>query len=358
MNLIVPMAGKSSRFPEMRPKWMLTHPNGRFMGIQAILGLNCEDFKSIVYIILKEHEEKFSFMNGFKDELKDLGLLDKTKFIILDKPTKDQPETVEMGIKLAKLEGPFTIKDSDNFFETTISPGNFVAFQDLNNSGLIKPVNKSYIQIDNNFKISNIIEKNVISSFFCVGSYSFESTESFLNVLDDMPKNKERYISNIIFQMILKGKIFSPLKVDNYHDWGTIEDWNRYKKTYGTLFVDIDGTLVINSSAHFPPYIGNTEPIMENVEILRNLYNSKKFKIILTTSRPEKYREATINQMNEIKMPFNSLIMDLNHSKRIVINDYSKTNPYKSCDSINLKRNSSDLKDILRDSIGIDFEQI
>ncbi len=358
MNLIVPMAGKSSRFPEMRPKWMLTHPNGRFMGIQAILGLNCEDFKSIVYIILKEHEEKFSFMKGFKDELKDLGLLDKTKFIILDKPTKDQPETVEMGIKLAKLEGPFTIKDSDNFFETTISPGNFVAFQDLNNSGLIKPVNKSYIQIDNNFKISNIIEKNVISSFFCVGSYSFESTESFLNVLDDMPKNKERYISNIIFQMILKGKIFSPLKVDNYHDWGTIEDWNRYKKTYGTLFVDIDGTLVINSSAHFPPYIGNTEPIMENVEILRNLYNSKKFKIILTTSRPEKYREATINQMNEIKMPFNSLIMDLNHSKRIVINDYSKTNPYKSCDSINLKRNSSDLKDILRDSIGIDFEQI
>ena len=58
MNLIVPMAGKSSRFPEMRPKWMLTHPNGRFMGIEAILGLNCDDFKSIVYVILKEHEQK------------------------------------------------------------------------------------------------------------------------------------------------------------------------------------------------------------------------------------------------------------------------------------------------------------
>ena len=26
MNLIIPMAGKSSRFPNMRPKWMLTHP--------------------------------------------------------------------------------------------------------------------------------------------------------------------------------------------------------------------------------------------------------------------------------------------------------------------------------------------
>lgn len=358
MNLIVPMAGKSSRFPEMRPKWMLTHPNGRFMGIEAILGLNCNNFKSIVYVILKEHEQKFSFLKGFKDELKDLGLLDKTKFVILDKPTKDQPETVEMGIRQAKLKGPFTIKDSDNFFRVDIEPGNSVAFQDLNNSGLIKPINKSYIQIDKNFKISNIIEKNVISSYFCVGAYSFESAESFLNILLDMPENKERYISNIIFQLILKGKIFSPLKVNDYHDWGTIEDWNRYKKTYGTLFVDIDGTLVINSSSHFPPYIGNTKPIKENVEILRNLYNSNKFKIILTTSRPEKYRKATINQMKQIEMPFHNLIMDLNHSKRIVINDYSKSNPYKSCDSINLKRNSSDLKDILRDSIGIDFEQI
>ncbi len=358
MNLIVPMAGKSSRFPEMRPKWMLTHPNGRFMGIQAILGLNYEKFKSIVFVILKEHEENFSFLKGFKDELKDLGLLKKTKFVILDKSTKDQPETVEMGIRLANLKGPFTIKDSDNFFRADIKPGNSVAFQDLNNSGLIKPINKSYIQIDKNSKISNIIEKNVISSFFCVGAYSFESTETFLEVLKEMPENKERYISNIIFQLILKGKIFSPLKVKDYHDWGTIEDWNRYKKTYGTLFVDIDGTLVINSSAHFPPYIGNTQPIVENVNILRNLYNSNKFKIILTTSRPEKYRKATINQMKQIDMPFHSLIMDLNHSKRIVINDYSKSNPYKSCDSINLKRNSSDLKDILRDSIGIDFEQI
>ena len=58
---------------------------------------------------------------------------------------------------------------------------------------------------------------------------------------------------------------------------------------------------------------------MENVEILRNLYNSKKFKIILTTSRPEKYRESTIKQMNEIKMPFNSLIMDLNHYLALVL---------------------------------------
>ena len=50
--------------------------------------------------------------------------------------------------------------------------------------------------------------------------------------------------------------------------------------------------------------------------------------------------------------------MGLNHSKRIIINDYSNSNPYKSCDAINLKRNADDLKEILRESLGIDYEEI
>ena len=49
-NLIIPMAGKSSRFPDMRPKWMLTHPmTNRFMGIESILGFNLEFFDNIYY---------------------------------------------------------------------------------------------------------------------------------------------------------------------------------------------------------------------------------------------------------------------------------------------------------------------
>ena len=35
--------------------------------------------------------------------------------------------------------------------------------------------------------------------------------------------------------------------------------------------------------------------------------------------------------------------MGLNHSKRIIINDYANSNPYPSCDSINIKRNSDSL---------------
>ena len=52
-NLLIPMAGKSSRFPGMRPKWMLTHPmTNRFMVTEAILGINLDFFDSIYFIFL------------------------------------------------------------------------------------------------------------------------------------------------------------------------------------------------------------------------------------------------------------------------------------------------------------------
>jgi hypothetical protein len=358
MNLIIPMAGKSSRFPNLRPKWMLTHPNGRFMAIEAISGLNLEEFNKIYFVCLKEHEEQFGFLKGFTEELEDAGIFSKTEFVFLPEQTKDQPQTVYNAIKQANINGPIVVKDSDNYFKVELGAGNSVCYSDLNTSGLIKPKNKSYLLRDANGNISNIVEKQVISPYFCVGAYSFESAELFCQLLDSLPNQGERYISNVIFQSILQGKLFEGKEVENYVDWGTVEDWDRFKRSYATLFVDIDGTLVKNSSSHFPPYIGNTDPLDSNIEILKTLYSSGKFQIILTTSRPEKFRETTIQQMQSVGMPFNHLIMGLYHSKRIIINDYSKSNPFKSCDSINLKRDSNELKEILRESLGIDFEEI
>jgi hypothetical protein len=66
----------------------------------------------------------------------------------------------------------------------------------------------------------------------------------------------------------------------------------------------------------------------------------------------------TTKQMTDLGIPFDHLIMGLYHSKRIIINDYSHSNPYKSCDSINLKRNSEELKEILRESLGIDYDEL
>lgn len=352
------MAGRSSRFPDLKPKWMLTHPSGKFMVIEAINGLNLSDFEWIHFIYLEEHEAQHHFMKGFREELEDFGLLKKVKFVALSKPTHDQPETVRQGILRGKISGPILIKDSDNYFHARIQPQNAVCYADLNNVGLIKPRNKSYVTMDVQGNVLNIVEKLVISSTFCVGGYAFSDASLFVDALGKLDPSRERYISHVIYQLMLDGQTFSAIETKAYSDWGTVEDWDRFKRSYGTIFVDLDGTLVKNSSAHFPPYIGDSEPIGPNVEIIKQLQQSGKFEIVVTTSRPEKYKNVTEKQLGSLGIRYKYLLMGMMHSKRIIINDYSKSNPFKSCDSINLKRNADDLREILRESLGIDYEEI
>ena len=42
----------------------------------------------------------------------------------------------------------------------------------------------------------------------------------------------EVYISHIIYQMILDGYSFNINEVDNFIDWGTQEDWDKYISEY------------------------------------------------------------------------------------------------------------------------------
>ena len=58
-TLIIPCAGKSSRFPNMKPKWMLTHPDGKLMIEKSIEQLPLEVFDRIVITIVKEHCETY-----------------------------------------------------------------------------------------------------------------------------------------------------------------------------------------------------------------------------------------------------------------------------------------------------------
>lgn len=335
-----------------------THPNGNFMAIESIMGFNPDSFEKIYFVYLKEHEEEYHFLKGFLNELEELGLSKKTKMVELPESTRDQPETVYQAIIRGNIKGPVFIKDSDNRFSAEIVEGNSICCFDLNKAGLIKPKNKSYILIDDFGQVTNIIEKQVISPFFCTGGYGFEDAELFSKTLENLNLPNERYISNVIFQCMLNGKSFKSIPVTSYNDWGTLQDWNTYKRSYATLFIDMDGVICKHSASHFPPYYGETQPIPENLEILKQLRATGKFQIVITTARSEKFRNITENQLLEFELNYDYLLMGMQHSKRIIINDYGKSNPYKSCDAINLKRNSNELKDILRDALGVDYEEI
>jgi hypothetical protein len=269
---------------------------------------------------------------------------------LLDSETKSQSETVYETIKINEIKGFIFVKDSDSFFNVKIdSIENQVVYHDLNNVDKINARSKSYIKIDSNKIITNIVEKNVISSHFSVGGYGFNSSELFCDYYDSLKDiTGECYISNVIFEMILNNQIFIGKESQDFEDWGTLTEWRDYTDRFYTFFVDLDGTLITNTSAFIPPYYGEGEPIKENIELLRNLHEKNLCKIIITTSRPKKYEILTKNELEKHGIKYDEIIFGLFHSKRVLINDYSQTNTYPSALSINLKRDKDLIKDFIK----------
>ena len=318
------------------------------MVTESILGLNLDFFDNIWFICLQEHEDKYQFMKGLVSELDEVGLRAKSNIVLLPEQTDSQSETVYTFLSGQELEGFVFIKDSDGFYRCDVEERNQVAYFDLNDMDDINARTKSYIELDVNNVITNIVEKKVVSSTFSSGGYGFADAKEFCKTFEKLQDmDGECYISHIIFEMMLSGSTFYGTKTTDFKDWGTLDAWNKYKSQYKCLFVDIDGTLITNSSHHFPPYTGSGEPIEDNIDLLAELHEQGRAKIILTTSRPERLRQLTIQELQTKGIPFDQLVMGLPHCQRIVINDFARSNPYPSCSAINIPRNENNLTEFL-----------
>lgn len=346
MILILPIAGKSTRFENLRPKWMLTNPSGNFMLIDSILGLNLNKFNRIIIPYVKKHEEQYSFKEGLLRCFKKYDLQEKVELLELEDFTKDQVETIELALKLVNANEPFLIKDSDNYFEFDSSyDENIVCYGSLEENKNIESPSKSYITVDDQNLVSNIIEKKVISDKFCCGGYYFLSKEEFLK--NSNLNLESRYISHVIFNMMLNNHKFRAEQSFKFCDWGTKKDWVNYKSKFATIFLDLDGVVFKNSSHLLPPYIEDAEPLNKNIQKIKQLQDSNKVEFVITTSRPEEYREITESQLKRQDIKYKQLIMGLQHNQRIIINDFSNSNPYKSCEAINIERNKDNLNEYL-----------
>jgi hypothetical protein len=343
MKVIVPCAGKSSRFPNMRPKWMLTHPSGDLMVKKVVEGLDAEP-KDIVVTMLAEHEEKYSIIKGLKESLGS-----EIQVVVLDKQTSSQSETVYLTIKKLGLKEGFFIKDSDSLFESgpIEEKYNYVCYSDLQDYESINPGNKSYIKMNTQNIITDIAEKLAISRFFNVGGYYFTSPLEYIKSYEELSKkyeNKELYISHIIENMLGQGGVFFGKYVKKYTDWGTWAQWSEYKSRFRVLFVDVDGVVFQNGAQYHKPHWEDAKPIAKNVERIKALSQDERVQIFFVTARPESMRKMTEQRLESLGIRHSGLIMGCMHAKRILVNDFSATLPYPSCEAINILRDSEDLE--------------
>jgi hypothetical protein len=185
---------------------MLSHPVSKtYMVLESISGINLDFFDKIIFVVIKEQIEKYGVLPFFKKELSKLGLAEKSEICILDNQTKSQSETVANAIKIHNVKGFIYIKDCDSFFKVNLTEKkNLVSYFDLHHMKYINAISKSYIDIDSNHKIINIVEKKIISTYFNVGGYAFENAEEFLSNFQKINSfEKECYIYNVFYEMML-----------------------------------------------------------------------------------------------------------------------------------------------------------
>lgn len=105
-----------------------------------------------------------------------------------------------------------------------------------------------------------------------------------------------------------------------------------------TLFLDIDGTLVVHNNPHVTSQPSHKMCVLDGtIEKLLD-WNKKGYIIILTTGRRENSREVTIKQLQEAGIFYDQLIMGVGRGQRVIINDI-KPDGMLSAHCINVERN-------------------
>jgi hypothetical protein len=333
--LIIPAAGKSSRFPNMKPKWMLTAPSGKLM-IECVLdNIEVENYKKIYIVILKEHCEKYEadviLSQIFKNS--------QVEVVILNKQTNSSPETVVECIRQKNIFDNIVIKDCDCMVQFSLpATPNFIVGIDINTAEISNLSKKSFIVADDQNIVKEVIEKKIISELVCVGVYAAHSSlieKTYSKILE----TNEMYFSDIISQLIDENVVFQCIFAKKYEDWGTSKEWFdsfRNKKTY---IFDIDGVLLKNTGKYGRKNWFNTiEPIDENIKKVKELSDAGN-EIIFMTSRTQEGLLLFKKYLKENNIQYKMIVSDCYHSKRILINDFASTNPYPSCEAINIKRN-------------------
>lgn len=344
MEVILPAAGLSTRFPGTRPKYLLYDYTGTLMlkrSLQYYLGKY-----PITVGILKEHDDQYHASEFIRNELGN-----DVKIVVLPERTSGPADTVYQIIKHVGIdsESEIFVKDCDSFFDHEYSEGNYVCVSKMADHDVLKRINaKSFVISNEQNIIQSIIEKTVVSDTFCVGGYKFESAKLFTDTFERLKDNNiaEIFVSHIIQDCLNSKHIFETKPVNMYVDVGTLSEWTEYNDK-PVIFCDIDGTLIKAQAKHGPNgYNSAYEPLPNNVTRVLALQN-KGCQLIFTTARPESARDVTHNMLSELGFGSFTLIMNLNNSSRVLINDYNQANPYPRATAINIKRNEDNLGDFI-----------
>ncbi len=238
LHIVVPMAGKGSRFAEAGyafPK-PLIDIKGKTM-IEVVTGnLKPACDHKFIFICQREHYEKFDLYNIFRNVTEN-----KFEVVLLNGQTEGAACTVLAATEYINNSDDLLIANSDQFVEGGTDDSVAEARRG-EKDGLIMtfPASHpkwSYARTDSSGRVIEVAEKKVISPHATVGVYYFKKGSDFVAaaqsmILKNIRYNNEFYVCPVYNELLLAGKkiFIKEIPAGEMHGLGTPEDLNHFIK--------------------------------------------------------------------------------------------------------------------------------
>lgn len=198
LNIVIPMAGRGSRFAEAGykdPKPLIPIFNKTMIEV-VINNLTPKTPHRFVFICQEEHIKKYNL----KDKL--MSITKNAEIIGINEITEGQVCTVLKASDIINNDEPLMTANSDQYIDFDIN--SYLDYMNKNElDGLIMTMTAndpkwSYVKIDDNGLVTETAEKKVISNEATVGIYNFVHGKDLVKaanqmIADDIRVNGEFY---------------------------------------------------------------------------------------------------------------------------------------------------------------------
>lgn len=237
MKIVVPMAGRGSRFAERGvniPKPLIS-VHGRPMVAWAFDSLRELVHSQIIFIVLQEHETAFGVTALLQ------GLVGLTgQVIVIPSVTEGQLCTVLAAKELIDTDEDILIASADTYIRSSLHKD--IANRKADCRGIISVANLpgdrwSFARADETGRVVEVAEKVRISDHASTGLYYFSSGREFVSVAEAMITNKEKtrgeyYVIPVYQKYIERGWRVELSLASEMWDMGTPEALDAFAKQF------------------------------------------------------------------------------------------------------------------------------
>jgi len=238
LNIVIPMAGRGSRFVKAGftiPKPMIP-VGGVPMILLVIHNLTPRQPYRFIFLCLEEHIQLYQIDQQLK------AWAPNCEIIVVDQVTEGAACTVLLAKSFINNEDPLMIANSDQWIDIDIN--DYLEIMNRDIDGLIMTMwaddpKWSFLGLDEKKEICEVAEKKVISNEATVGIYNFRRGKDFVSAAETMIAknlrvNNEFYVAPVYNELIAKDSKFAYYNVgkeaDGMYGLGIPSDLEKFER--------------------------------------------------------------------------------------------------------------------------------